>query len=103
MAEIIQSKAQALLLVATVLASIATFAVVQDRVTAAGARRYVELQREAAAGRARPVNVDDVMRPAVRQSVRYGVVSAGAVALVGGATIIALRRGAVRSAGGRRG
>jgi hypothetical protein len=66
------------------------FCIVQDRVTAAAARQYVRLHRQAAAGAA-PAStpaLDELMRPAVRQSVRYGLLSgaaAGAVVLAGGA------------------
>jgi hypothetical protein len=59
------------------------FLVVQDRVTADGARDYVERQRAAAVGRLPPITVDEVMRPAVQQSVRLGLL-AGGVVLAGG-------------------
>lgn len=61
----------------------ATFCIVQDRVTAAGARRYVALQRSALAGRGPRVTIDEVMRPAIDASVRYGALSAGAVLAAG--------------------
>jgi hypothetical protein len=67
----------------TVAAALATFCVVQDRVTAEGARRYVALQKEALAGGGRLVTVDDVMRPAVDRSVRLALLSSGVVAVVG--------------------
>ena len=75
-------------LIATALAAVVVFAVVQDRVTAAGARRYVALQRAALAGRGPAVTVDEVMRPAIAQSVREGLLWAGAV-LVSGVGIAA--------------
>ena len=67
-------------------AAVVVFAVVQDRVTASGARQYVELQEAAAAGLGPPVTVDEIMCPAVRRSVEYAsmwsavVLGAGAVA-----------------------
>jgi hypothetical protein len=67
----------------TFAAALATFCIVQDRVTAEGARRYVALQREALAGRGRLVTIDEVMRPAVDRSVRLALFSSGAVAVVG--------------------
>ena len=71
------------LIVGAVLAGVATFAVVQDRMTAAGARRYVTLQREAEAGRGRAVTVDEVMRPAIEASVREGALWGGGVTAAG--------------------
>jgi hypothetical protein len=38
------------ILIATTLAALVVFAVVQDRITASGARRYVAIQRDALAG-----------------------------------------------------
>jgi hypothetical protein len=71
------------ILVAAAIAAVVVFAVVQDRVTAAGARRYVALQRAALAGRAHTVTVDEIMRPAVAQSVRQGVMWGGVVLVCG--------------------
>jgi hypothetical protein len=76
------------ILIATALAAVVVFAVVQDRVTAAGARRYVELQRAALDGRGHAVTVDEIMRPAIAQSVRQGLLWGGVV-LVGGMGIAA--------------
>ena len=76
-------------LLIAVAAAMVTFAVVQDRVTAAGARRYVALQRDAAAGQRDPVAIDEVLQPAVRQSVHQGLVWSGAV-LAAGAALAAL-------------
>jgi hypothetical protein len=76
------------ILVATALAAVVVFAVVQDRVTAAGARRYVALQRAALAGRGPAVTVDEIMRPAIAHSVREGLLWGGVV-LVSGAGIAA--------------
>jgi len=75
-------------LIATAFAAVVVFAVVQDRVTAAGARRYVALQRAALAGRGPAVTVDEIMRPAVAQSVHEGLLWGGAV-LVSGVGIAA--------------
>ena len=47
--------------------------------TAAGARRYVMLQRAALAGRGPAVTVDAIMRPAIAQSVRDGLLWGGVV------------------------
>jgi len=76
------------ILIATVLVALVVFAVIQDRVTAAGARRYVALQRAALAGRGPAVTVDEIMRPAVAQSVREGLLWGGVV-LVSGVGIAA--------------
>jgi len=70
----------------TALAALVVFAVVQDRVTAAGARRYVAIQRDALAGRAQPVTVDEIMRPAVERSLQQGLTWSGLV-LAGGLTV----------------
>src|SRR5262245_65958543 len=75
-------------LIATALAAVVVFAMVQDRVTAAGARRYVALQRAALAGRGPAVTDDEIMRPSVAQSVRDGLLWGGAV-LVSGVVIAA--------------
>ena len=85
------SKVQRLLLWTTASLAIAVFCVVQDRVTAAGARRYVALQRDALAGHGRPVTVDEVMQPAIDRSVRLGLMSSGAVAGLGVAAGLVLR------------
>jgi hypothetical protein len=85
------------ILIATALAALVVFAVVQDRVTAAGARRYVELQRAALAGGAHPVTVDEIMRPAVSRSVREGLLWGGVVFLSGVGLAVAFgRHGAAR-------
>lgn len=64
-------------------AAFVVFCVVQDRVTAAGATRYAEAQRAAIAGSAPPVTVDDVMGPAVRRSLRQGLLWGGLAGVVG--------------------
>ena len=78
------------ILAITVLLALAAFAVVQDRVTASGARRYVALQRDALAGRGKRVTIDEVMQPAIQRSVRDGLLAAGGIVIVGG--LIAWRR-----------
>jgi hypothetical protein len=71
------------------LAATVVFCVVQDRVTAAGVRQYVALQRDAIAGRGPAVRIDDVMIPARRRSVEEGLLWGGATgAALGGVTIL---------------
>jgi hypothetical protein len=67
----------------TFAAALATFCIVQDRITAEGARQYVALQQQALAGRGRAVTIEEVMRPAIDRSVRVALFSSGAVAVVG--------------------
>ena len=67
------------------------FCIVQDRVTAAGTRQYVDLQRAAADGRRPPVTVDQIMRPAVRRSVAQGLMWSGVVLVVGTVAAFAVR------------
>jgi hypothetical protein len=71
------------ILIVTALAALIVFAVVQDRVTAAGARRYATLQRDALAGRGHAVTVDEIMRPAIAQSVQQGLLWGGVVLVAG--------------------
>jgi hypothetical protein len=77
----------------TLMAAVVVFCGVQDRVTAAGARRYVTLQRDAFARAAEPVTVGTVMAPAVRRSMQLGLLWSGAVAVAGLGTAAALRPG----------
>lgn len=63
----------------TFVAAIVVFCIVQDRLTAAGAREYVRLQRAAMAANRTPVMVDDIMKPAVRHSVLEGLLWSGVV------------------------
>ena len=74
------------------LAAVVVFAVVQDRVTAAGARSFVALQRQALASGGPTMFVDDVMQPAVRRSVQQGMIWGGAVFVAGIAGAFAARR-----------
>jgi ABC-type Fe3+ transport system permease subunit len=74
------------------LAALVSFCVVQDRVTASGAQRYAALQRLAIAGAGPAVTIDEVMRPAVRRSLRDGLLAAGGAAGVGLAGAAAVRR-----------
>jgi hypothetical protein len=77
-------------------AATVVFCVVQDRVTAAGVRRYVALQRGAIAGRGPSVGLDDVMRPARRRSVQLGLLwggTTGAAAIASAAILRRSRRG----------
>jgi hypothetical protein len=80
------------ILVVTVLAALVVFAVVQDRITAAGARRYVAIQRDALAGRAQPVTVDEIMRPAIERSVQQGLMWGGLVLVAGAGVAGAVAR-----------
>ena len=73
---------------ATLIAAVVVFCGVQDRITAAGARRYVALHRMGT-----PAAVDEVMRPAVRTSVEGGVTWAGAVVVAGLCAAAVVRRG----------
>lgn len=63
--------------------AIVTFAVVQDRVTAAGARRYAAVSRAAIARGTANVTIERVMAPSIRSSVRWAAGSAALVLLVG--------------------
>ena len=78
------------LLAWTFAAALAVFCIVQDRVTAAGARRYVALQKEALAGRGPYVTLQEVMQPAIDRSVRDGLLAAACVVVLGG--LVAWRR-----------
>jgi hypothetical protein len=76
------SRARAIV-VAALAAALVVFAVVQDRLTAAGARAYVRMQRSALEGRGAPVTLDEVMEPAISRSVRQGLLWGGVVLLAG--------------------
>jgi hypothetical protein len=80
----------------SVAAAFATFCVVQDQVTRAGAERYVRLQQDALAGRGPAVRIDDVMRPAVERSVKQGLIWGGVVLAVGLSSAVMLARRDVR-------
>jgi hypothetical protein len=77
------------IVIATAIAALVVFAAVQDRVTAAGARRYAALQREALAGHGHTVTVDEIMRPAIDRSVQQGFLWGGVV-LVAGVSVAGL-------------
>jgi len=83
------------LVVLVFVAALVVFSIVQDRVTAAGAREYVVRQRATLAGRSAPVTVDEVMRPAVERSVRQGLLWGGVVLVAGLGLARAQRRRAV--------
>jgi len=70
--------------------ALAVYCIVQDRVTAAGARRYVALQRHALETGGPLVTIDEIMRPAIDASVRDGLLAAGGVVVIGG--FVAWRR-----------
>ena len=81
------------LVLATLVAALVVFLAVQDHEVGAGAGRYVAAERAALAGQGPAVTVDEMMRPAVRYSVRRGLVwsaAVGALGLVG--TIVLTRR-----------
>jgi hypothetical protein len=59
-------------MILALLAAIVVFCIVQDRITAAAVGQYVLLQQAASAGTGPSVTIDEVMRPAVRRSVRQG-------------------------------
>jgi hypothetical protein len=81
------------LVVFSLAAAFAVFCGVQDRITAAGARRYVSIQRAAIASGTGGTAIDDVMRPAVHQSVRQGLLWSGLVGATGlGAAAFIARR-----------
>ena len=71
------------IVIGSVIAAIAVFLVVQDRVTADGAREYVTRQRAAAVGQTPAVTIDEVMVPAVSRSVRAGALWGSAVLVAG--------------------
>jgi len=71
------------IVILTAIAALAAFAAVPDRITAAGARRYVALQRDAIAGRGQTVTIDEIMRPAIQRSVQQGLLWAGVVLVLG--------------------
>lgn len=75
-------------------AALVVFAVVQDRLVASGAGRYVALQRAALAGAAPAVTIDEVMRPAVARSVRQGLRWSAMILAAGlGVAAVMARRG----------
>jgi hypothetical protein len=71
------------ILLVTLASAVTVFAVIQDRVTAAGARRYVTLQRARIAAGESPVGVDDVMRPVIQRSMLQAGLWSSAVLLTG--------------------
>jgi hypothetical protein len=74
----------------TVAAAGVVFCIVQDRVTAAGVRRYVAVQRAAIAGERPAVSLDAVMAPARARALDQALVWSGTVAGAGlGAAAIA--------------
>jgi hypothetical protein len=81
---------RAILAFAVFLAAV-VFCIVQDRVTADGARQYVELQRAAIEGRGAPVTVDEIMKPAVRRSVAQASTWSAVVLVLGTITAFAVR------------
>jgi hypothetical protein len=82
----------------TIAAAAVVFLVVQDRVTASGARRYVALQRAGRAGIGTPLTLDAVMAPAIRRSVQQAVTWSGIVLAIGFAGAAAVSRADARHA-----
>jgi hypothetical protein len=80
-------------MVASMVAAIVVFCIVQDRVTSTGVGQYVVRQRAALTGGGPAVRVDSVMRPWIARSVREGL-AWGALPLTVGVVLsmIALRR-----------
>lgn len=77
---------------AALLPAVVVFAIVQDRVTAAGAYQFVTQQRESLASGGPGIPIEQVMAPAIRRSVAQGILW-GAVAGSGGlAAALVLRR-----------
>ena len=72
----------------TFVAAGVVFCGVQDRITAAGARRYVAVQRAALAGEGPMTTIDAIVRPAVRRSVEQGLLWSGAAAGASAAGIV---------------
>lgn len=82
------------MVLAALVPALVAFAVVQDRVTAAGVYQYVTLQRaNLAAGTG--VTLEQVMGPAIRQSVEQGALW-GTVAGAGGLACAIVVRGVVQ-------
>jgi len=79
-------------LLIALMAAVVMFCSVQDRVTASGARQYVDRQQAAAAGRGNPVSVDEIMRPAVRRSVEDASLWSALVLGAGVVAAVVLRR-----------
>jgi hypothetical protein len=77
-------------LLVTMACALVVFCGVQDRVTAAGARQYVLLQRAAWSGGGAPVTIEGVVGPAVRRSVREAGLWSGVVLAAGFAAAAAL-------------
>ena len=80
------------LVLISLLAALAVFCVVQDRVTAAGARQYVLLQRAALAAGTSPISIDEVMNPAIERSAQQGMLWSGVTFAVGITTAAVWRR-----------
>ena len=85
------------LLLAAATAALVVFCAVQDRVVADGVGRYVQMKRDAMAGRGPDVGVDQVLGPAVRDSVRRGAAWAGGMFVTTcGLAMVLRRRGSGR-------
>jgi hypothetical protein len=70
--------------VLAVVVALAVFCGVQDSITAEAARHYARMHRDAVVSRTpATVTVDEIMTPAIRRGVVSGLLSAGAVLVVG--------------------
>jgi hypothetical protein len=72
----------------TFVAAAVVFCGVQDRITEAGARRYVAAQRAALAGEGPMTTIDAVVAPAVRRSLEQGLIWSGVTASAGAAGMV---------------
>jgi hypothetical protein len=84
-------------ILAALMAAFVVFCVMQDRITAAGARQYVALQRAAWAGQGAPVTIAAIVEPAVSRSVRVALMWSGLVFLLGAGAAGTLARRVNRS------
>ena len=80
------------MLLTTLVLAVGVFAVVQDRITAAGARSYVAEQRARIAAGQPSIAVADVMEPAIARSAGIASLSAAGVLAAGIAVSFLLRR-----------
>jgi hypothetical protein len=85
-------------LIVTCALALATFAVVQDRVTAAGARHYAAIQRGNVATPGRRVTIEEVMAPAIDRAVLWGA-GAASIVIILGLGLVTILPGRLRQSG----
>lgn len=87
------------LLAAACFCAVVVFCVVQDRITAAAVGQYVALQHDAQKGQRTSslITIDQVMRPAIRRSVRHGAMWGSLTFVVGAALAAFVGRAQRRS------